>query len=507
MTPFRADIAEHVFKAWDKNKQTKALSSWEQEMMMMCLPFAISGLMAPDVQAINECLAFLGLPGQVEESSAQHQETLFIWLDLMTSLRKFDFSEKTDSTMLEEKISAVAKRLMGEFPLKSGQQAGWNFIKFHDLQNHLLESIFEFGAPYETATQATEHCHVRKTKWPLRSSTNRRDIGKQLMRHECERLAHIVVSANQAAQQRNSEESSDGASSGESEPDSLAEREDGHVENSVAQPFHMPVWVAAQTRQNMKVRQVRLGRHVTLDGNGIHHFAVEGPLEAHLCKVFEREYQGCLDNLKDMMPSLKAWPHKSIPLEHPAFPPKGVMYLRPQHCIMYHEADNSDSEELSIDNTDHWNQKVLFGRILAIFSIFSFSISRLEQPHGNSGVHVVRSQQTRHDLVLLRPFDHYPVQDVPSRYGCRRLFESGIFRVVSTASILGRAFLLPDFGCPVALPPHQGSENIPGVIPGQSKLYHVNIFAMKWGIQYLRNNSRRKRARKEREVDQQGVPL
>ncbi len=122
--------------------------------------------------------------------------TLLMWCDLYCDIRRPEHdTDELDS--LAQSIKAFQERVLVVFPFKSGQNAGWNTSKFHDL-THIPYTILWMGWLENASAQAPEHCHQHFVK-AVASMTNRNPnwtitaMGRLSIHHLLQEIQHVVL--------------------------------------------------------------------------------------------------------------------------------------------------------------------------------------------------------------------------------------------------------------------------------------------------------------------------
>jgi hypothetical protein len=122
------------------------------------------------------------------DPSDEYIAVLYEWAAIYTELRR----SETDDAMLADlsiRITRWCELTIRTFPYKSGQQAGFNFIKWHDLA-HIVPTIPHVGWLENASTQAPEHCHQYFVKFMARMINRHPNWGQTVM----DRLSLVTLS-------------------------------------------------------------------------------------------------------------------------------------------------------------------------------------------------------------------------------------------------------------------------------------------------------------------------
>ncbi len=107
--------------------------------LILVLPYVMTDLVGDERRAINAAIdqaqadpadPLHGLP-HVEDPCEEINDALLVFLSWFLSVFRKDLPASEVCALTERGI-ALMEKLKEVFPEKSGEQAGWNFRKFHD---------------------------------------------------------------------------------------------------------------------------------------------------------------------------------------------------------------------------------------------------------------------------------------------------------------------------------------------------------------------------------------
>ncbi len=119
--------------------------------LILVLPYVMTDLVGAERRAINAAIEqaqadsadpLHGLP-HVEDPCEEIIDVLLVFLSWFLLVRRKNLPASEVCSVTERGI-ALMEKLKEVFPEKSGEQAGWNFRKFHDIL-HASVIIMFFG--------------------------------------------------------------------------------------------------------------------------------------------------------------------------------------------------------------------------------------------------------------------------------------------------------------------------------------------------------------------------
>jgi hypothetical protein len=156
-------------------------------LLMLALPFAIRGLITPELNAIYSGIEEFGDDSSwnIMEPSDPIDGIFEALLDflswyLMVRSPEIPINLLIESNTKAEQLIETLKRV---FPERDGKQSGWKVGKAHDVL-HVAENIALFGWTQNTSGEWGEHSHIELIK-SLAGLINNKDIFLQFAKfHE-----------------------------------------------------------------------------------------------------------------------------------------------------------------------------------------------------------------------------------------------------------------------------------------------------------------------------------
>ena len=190
------EYAQHFLKVYELGKSS--FTGTRMTYLILVLPYVMTDLVGDERRAINAAIdqaqadpadPLHGLP-HVEDPCEAINDALLVFLSWFLSVRRKDLPASEVCALTERGI-ALMEKLKEVFPEKSGEQAGWNFRKFHDIL-HTSVIIMFFGWLENTSCQSGELAHKILLK-ALAGNLNNYNVFIQFLRY-WERYEQLVRS-------------------------------------------------------------------------------------------------------------------------------------------------------------------------------------------------------------------------------------------------------------------------------------------------------------------------
>ena len=188
------EFAQHFLKVYELGKSS--FTGPRMTYLILVLPYVMTDLVGAERRAINAAIdkaqadpadPLHGLP-HVEDPCEEIIDALLVFLSWFLLVRRKDLPASEVCSVTARGI-ALMEKLKEVFPEKSGEQAGWNFRKFHDIL-HASVIIMFFGWLENTSCQSGELAHKILLK-ALAGNVNNYNVFIQFLRY-WERYEQLV---------------------------------------------------------------------------------------------------------------------------------------------------------------------------------------------------------------------------------------------------------------------------------------------------------------------------
>jgi hypothetical protein len=160
------EFAQHFLKVYELGKSS--FTGPRMTYLILVLPYVMTDLVGEERRKINAAID-QAMPGDplngmphVQDPCEQINDALLVFLSWFLLVRRRELPASEVSSLTERGI-VLMEKLKEVFPEKSGEQAAWNFRKFHDIL-HVSVIIIFFGWLENTSCQSGELAHKIRLK-------------------------------------------------------------------------------------------------------------------------------------------------------------------------------------------------------------------------------------------------------------------------------------------------------------------------------------------------------